>query len=352
MKRIAVPVICLFVLVACGPSPERSSSSYSTPGFTPGVPQTSASAITSPPTNMEDINSQTHLYGTGADPEMITLGPRECGQPGWPPYPGKTSMEFELPHGTPILAPIKMVMIAFDNRNAIFRIGSEGQRMEPFNDLELCFESLNPDWPGMIVCVYHLLRTPLLLGHNTDAACSEVEEWQGTIQAQGRLFYEYRENIVPESTGSSPCCSSIGRSVERGQLIGFAGSVGSHSMAAFRFKVSHESINPLVRKGDNYLHWAQPGSFFFWKCYAPEINFPDGVLAYPFECGGFQIPSEQHNIDFKYSPDEQALFEKSILLRERKSNMHTEPFAAADPGIVRICARLDVLSMLKASCSP
>lgn len=306
MKHIAVLVICLLFVVACGPSPEKSGLGTPTfaPRSTPGVPDTSASAITSPPSNMEGINSQTHLYGTGADTDMITLGPSEGGRPGWLPYPGKTSMEFELPHGTPILAPIDMVMIAFDNRNASYRIGSEGQRMKPFNDLELCFESLNPDWPGMIVCVYHLLSSPLLLGHNMDTACSEVEEWQGTIQAQGHLFYEYDDYIVPENAGSRPCGGLIGKSMERGQLIGFAGSVGSHSMAAFRFKVSHESINPLVRQGDKYLHWVQPGSFFYWECYAPEINFPTGVLAYPFECGGFQVPSEQHNIDFKYVPDE------------------------------------------------
>lgn len=306
MKHAAVLAICLLFVVACGLPLENSGSS--TPMYVPrstlGVPDTSASAITSPPSSMENINSQTHLYGTGADPEMITLGPSEGGRPGWPPYPGKTSMEFELPHRTPILAPIDMVMIAFDNRNASYRIGSEGQQMTPFNDLELCFESLNPDWPGMIVCVYHLLSSPLLVGHNSDTACSEVEEWRGTIQAQGHLFYEYEDYIIPENAGSRPCSGLIGKSVERGQLIGFAGSVGSHSMASFRFKVSHESINPLVREGDKYLHWVQPGSFFYWECYAPEINFPNGVLAYPFECGGFQIPSEQHNIDFKYLPGE------------------------------------------------
>ena len=302
MKYIAVLVICLLFLFACGPSVEKSD--FSTPGYTPGVPGTSASAITSPPSNMEDINSQTHIFGTGADPEMITLGPGEGGQPGWPPYPGKTSMEFELPHGAPILAPIDMVLIAFDNRNASYRIGSDGERMTPFNDLELCFESLNPDWPGMIVCVYHLVSSPLLVGHNSDEACSEVEEWQGTIQAQGHLFFEYEDYFIPESASSRPCAGLIGKSVERGQLIGFAGSVGSHPMASFRFKVSHESTNPLVRRGNDHLHWVQPGSFFYWKCFASGINFPNGVLAYPFECGGFQVPFEQHNIDFKYSPDE------------------------------------------------
>jgi len=129
-----------------------------------GVPDTSASAITSPPPNMEGINTHTQVYGTGADPNMITLGPKVGGHPGWEPYPDKTSMEFELNHGTPILAPIDMVMVGFNNRNANYRIQS-GQKQTPYNDLELWFESASPDWPGMIIIVYHLLSSPLLLGH-------------------------------------------------------------------------------------------------------------------------------------------------------------------------------------------
>jgi len=284
------------------PTPSPAPTSTLTP--TPGVPDSSASAITSPPANMEGINSQAHLYGTGADPAMITLGPEQGGRSGWQPYSGKTSVEFELPHGTPILAPTDMILTGFDNRNASYRTGSDGQRMTPFNDLELCFESSNPDWPGMAVCVYHLLSSPLLIGHNTEAACSEVEEWQGTIQALGHLFYEYDDYVVPENSTSRPCDGLIGLSVERGQLIGFAGSVGSHPMAAFRFKVPHESVNPLVRQGDKNLHWVQPGSFFYWKCYTPEADFPSGVLAYPFECSGYQVPPDNNNVGFKYEPDE------------------------------------------------
>ena len=41
-----------------------------------GVPESSASAITSPPPSMEGINTHTEVYGTGADPDVITLGPK------------------------------------------------------------------------------------------------------------------------------------------------------------------------------------------------------------------------------------------------------------------------------------
>tara|TARA_B100002003_G_C14135743_1_gene546218 strand:+ start:2321 stop:2488 length:168 start_codon:yes stop_codon:yes gene_type:complete len=50
---------------------------------------------------MVGINTHSHVFGTGADPDMITLGPKIGGQPGWPPYATKTSMEFELGHGEP-----------------------------------------------------------------------------------------------------------------------------------------------------------------------------------------------------------------------------------------------------------
>ena len=275
-----------------------------TPTITPGVPESSASAITSPPASAEGINTQTDVYGTSADPNIITLGPKIGGPLGGTPYPNKTSMEFELTLSTPVLAPIDMVLVGFDNRNAKYRTYPNGQQDAPFNDLELCFESESPDWPGMIVCTYHLSTSPLLLGHNQNVSCSEVEEWQGTIQAVGHLFFEFDDYVSPGMGEFGSCEALIGRSVKRGAPIGFAGSVGTHSMAPFRFKVSHTSENPTVQKGNRYLHWVQPGSFFYWKCYSPGTNFPSGVLAYPFECGGYQLPAEQRDVSFKYSSEE------------------------------------------------
>lgn len=264
-----------------------------------GVPETSASAITHPPSDMQNINNQTDLYGTGADPEMITLGPKEGGRRGWPPYKGKTSMEFELSHAQPVLAPIGMSLIGFDNRSAKFGITSNGSRQSPFNDLEICFQSESQEWPSMVICVYHLLSSPLLFGHNIDTSCGEIDEWVGTYQAKGHLFFEYDDYIV-DTANANPCRGLIGYKLKRGQIIGFAGSVGEHSMAPFRIKVHDVSVNPLVQKGDKNLHWVQPGSFFYWKCIGPEISFPKGVLAYPFECGGYQLSVEQRNSDYKY----------------------------------------------------
>lgn len=275
-----------------------------TPIDVPGVPESSASAITSPPSSMEGINTHTHVFGTGADPKMITLGPKLGGHPRWEPYSNKTSMEFELDPETPVLAPIDMILVGFNNRNAEYRIRSDGSRQAPYNDLELCFESANADWPQMIICSYHLVGSPLLQGHNQDPDCGEVREWPGDIQAQGRIFYEFDEVVLADNDDATSCDALIGYSVKRGEIIGFAGSVGSHSMAPFRFKVSGATENPLVQTGNRYLHWVQPGSFFFWKCHREDTAFPKGVLAYPFECDGFQLPANQLDLDFKYLSNE------------------------------------------------
>ena len=300
------------------PVPTATSSPPTpTPTITPGVPESSASAITSPPSDMEGINTHSEMYGTDADPNIITLGPKVGSHPDWEPYSNKTSMEFELKHGEPVLAPIDMVFIGFKNRNAKYKTYQDGQQDAPFNDLELCFKSLSPDWPGMIICTYHLSTSPLLLGHNQNPDCGEVEEWGSTQQVQGHIFYAV-DDYSQENGNARSCEALIGHSIKRGEVIGFAGSVGhprslkeknegeyitvgTNPQAPFRFKVSHTSENPTVQKGNRYLHWVQPGSFFYWKCYSPGADFPSGVLAYPFECGEYQLPAEQHDVNFKYS---------------------------------------------------
>lgn len=292
MKRSISIIIMLFLIqivfiVSCVQPPPPD-----------GILQSSACAITSPPADMEGINTQTDMYGTGADPGIITLGPTTGGRPGWEPYAGKISMEFELAHGTPILAPIDMTFIGFNNRNAQQRDG-----VSPYNDLLLCFESASDEWPGLIISMYHLYTSPLLPGHYVDPGCGEIEEWGKSVQAQGRVFYEYNEEVYRQSASSCKCLPLLGKTVKRGELIGYAGSVGGHSMLSFCSKVQHNELNPQVRSGNRYLHWVQPGSFFYWKCYGPEVSFPAGVLAYPFECSDFQLPAEQRQVTFKYTAD-------------------------------------------------
>ena len=267
-----------------------------------GVPESSASAITSLPPSMEGINAHPEAVGTGADPEIVTLGPKEGGRIGWPPYSDKTSLDFEVDHGTPVLAPVDMVLIGFSNRNAEYRVRSDGEIQSPYDDLELVFESASPDWPGMIICIYHLQSSPLLMGQGLNQGCDRVEEWEGSSQMQGYLLSTIDTFVFREVGDSDSCEALMGRLVRRGEVIGYAGSVGDHSMAAFKFKVSHTEKNPMTRSGNPYLHWVQPSSFFYWKCYSPDADFPAGVLAYPFPCEDYELPAEQYDVNFKYAP--------------------------------------------------
>ncbi|MFH0869407.1 MAG: hypothetical protein V1839_04225 [archaeon] len=250
---------------------------------------------------MEGINTHPEAYGTGADPDIITLGPKTGANPDWPAYSGKHGMEFELVHGAPLLAPIDMVFVGFQNNNVKYGIGADGKNYTPFNDLMLFFESASPDWPGMTMVVYHAYSSPLLLGHYQNPDCGDVEPGSGIIQAGGHLFFDSRDYVTPKKGNAGACEPLIGHLVKRGELIGFAGSVGEHSFASFCFKVPDTSENPTVTKGNRYLHWVQPSAFFYWKCYSPDANFSSGVLAYPFECDGYQLPAEQHDVNFKYT---------------------------------------------------
>jgi hypothetical protein len=203
-------------------------------------------------------------------------------------------MEFELARGTPILAPIDMELIGFIDGGTNNTV-QPGQNQTTNYDAGLYFKSISPEWPDMIIYVYHLLSSPLLPGEIQ----FPVDEWGFTI-AQGHIFKHVTDSVRPENSAASSYGALIGYNVKRGELIGFAGGVGNHSFASFCFKVSDTSINPTVQEGNRYLHWVQPSAFFYWKGYGPEVMFPSGVLAYPFECNGYQLPAEQHNVNFKY----------------------------------------------------
>src|SRR3990167_9694132 len=146
------------------------------PASVPTIPSTSASAITSPPSSTEGINTHTERYGsTGADQNLITLGPKIDTYSRSTPYPGKRGFEFELNSKAPLLAPIDMTLVGFYNNSTASGIGADGQKYTPMNDLVLTFESASPDWPGMIILLYHLYTSPLILGHYQNLECGDVE---------------------------------------------------------------------------------------------------------------------------------------------------------------------------------
>jgi hypothetical protein len=166
--------------------------------------------------------------------------------------------------------------------------------MKPFDDLEMCFESNTKDWPGMIVCVYHLRTSPLMKGHLVNDECSRIENYDNKKIANGggRTFFLIKDAIWGETHKSSrdpkPCEAELGKQIKRGEVIAFSGQVGKNEHLAIRFKVKSDKQNPLMLKkkaqGDPYLHWVQPAKFFYWKCFTPQTEFPEGVLAYPFKC--------------------------------------------------------------------
>ena len=128
----------------------------------------------------DGVNSIHHLlrnennrvrFGTQADPATVTLGPTDGGIPRYPPYDGKNSFNIKMPLMTPVLAPLDMTFVGFENRSAHTR-----GRLEPFDDLELCFESVTTEWLGLVLCVYHLHTTPLLRGHLKHKDCGIQEK--------------------------------------------------------------------------------------------------------------------------------------------------------------------------------
>jgi hypothetical protein len=292
-------------------------NTITTPSSIRGVPATSACAITSPPANMEGINTHTELYGTGADPNIITLGPKEGGHPGWPTYEHKCGMSFEAyKRGTPVLAPFDMVLVGFRDTSTQVLSGGTSAHAD---DVKLFFESASPDWPGVYMTVYHLLTSPLLTGHaqgsSNDLAAPPAQGYQ--------LFWDGNYILLPMGNAAS-YEALIGYKVKRGELIGFAGTVPTpdgvgHSFADFYFHVPDTSINPNIQKGNRNLHLVQPGSFFYWKSYSPNETFPSGVLAYPFECDGYQLPVEQRDVNFKYTATTSTIPTPTPSL--------TEPFA-------------------------
>jgi hypothetical protein len=248
---------------------------------------------------MEGINTHAEVFSTGAYPDLITLGPKLGSHPEYPAYATKHSIGVELARGTPLLAPIDMVFIGFNDSTAEYRI-QNGQKQTPYYDLELVFESASPDWPGMIIKAYHLYSSPLIIGHNQNPDGSAVQEWGKVAQVEGHLYGPFTDAVNPPKGTPGACQALLGYKVKRGELIGFAGGVGPHTFADFCFKVSDTKENPTVQLGNRYLHWVQPDVFFYWKSYSPDADFPSGVLAYPFECDGYQLPAEQRDVNYKY----------------------------------------------------
>jgi hypothetical protein len=257
------------------------------------IPPATAAAITRAPTDISSVNDGHDLlraegsrirFGTQADPATVTLGPTDGGHPRYPPYDGKNSLNIKMPLMTPVLAPLDVRFVGFKNRSARYRQDTQDSpRLEPFDDLELCFESVTDEWPGLVLCVYHLHTTPLLRTHLEHEACDIQEKWDGGGAEAGRIYYLQNTTELSRRHPES-CEPRLGSILNRGAIIGYSGQVGNNPHVGFRFKVRSTGRNPLTVNGDPYLHWVQPSSFFYWQCFERDVAFQSGVLSYPFDC--------------------------------------------------------------------
>ncbi|MDP6214417.1 MAG: hypothetical protein QGI41_05705, partial [Acidimicrobiales bacterium] len=245
-------------------------------------------------------------FGTQANPAMVTLGPTDGGEPSWPAYETKHSLNIKMPKETPILAPLDLRFVGFKNRSAEYRQDTpEDSYQAPYDDLALCFESVSDDWPGLVMCVYHLYTTQLLQAHLDNDACGIQERWDGGGAESGRIYYEYNSTEGSRRDPES-CQPLLGSIIERGGVIGYSGQVEDNPHSGFKFKVRSLDQNPLTTAGDPYLHWVQPSVFFYWQCFEPDAVFQPGVLAYPFDCEPTTAtPSEQQPPDTTATPSEQ-----------------------------------------------
>ena len=293
-KKIVKPTPTFSTKPTPKPNPTRTTIVF--------PPESSASAITQPPLDMVGINVEHAKFNGGMDPNYVTLGPKLGSHPEFGTYDGKNGVNYEIGYGLPILAPIDARFIGFNNRNANYRAADNlGPLRQPFDDLALCFESTHPDWPGLIFCFYHLKNSPLLLGIDKSPLCSNSNEWPGPMRAEGWQFFTNNDGYKFGDVVSESCQALLGQSVKRGDVIAYSGTVDTHSQAPITMKVPDRSINPTIIKGDKNLHWVQGDAFFYWKCFSKDAVFEKGVLAYPWECGGYQAPQEQRLISYKYS---------------------------------------------------
>jgi len=262
-----------------------------------------ASAETGPPLILGGVGTEAIIaaWGSPLDPGMVTFGPTEGVNQASDPYETKTGTDVIFPERmSPVLAPLDMKFVGFTNRSAIAR----GEKT-PFDDLELCFESEDEHWPGMKICVYHLYTSPLLTLHSEDSeTCGFQKEFGDRTQAGGMIYFETNDaDYCADSAAVSECGALLGRSVNRGSVIGYAGQVGSTDeflpFAPFRFKVRNDQLNPMVTEGDPYLHWVQASTFFYWREAGTEGATSPGVLTFPRDFNA-TVPESQKNPSLKF----------------------------------------------------
>ena len=227
-------------------------------------------------------------FGTPADPNMVTLGPKYDAKLTLPPYKGKTSLNIKMPLSTAVLAPLDLEFVGYKNRHAEMRATPMGV-YQPFDDLELCFKSINRETP-LVMCAYHVRSSPLLPELFKTKLCNVRPDWNfgdKQVPKAGLVYFETKTSKYDDLKNDDVCGAKIGTIMKRGQILAYSGTVGANAHTGFRFKVYDEKPNPILDKKKTFninLHWVQPRVFFDWQCFDESQTFETEVLTYPFDC--------------------------------------------------------------------
>ena len=301
--KFAALIVAASVSACNGGENSCSLPDTSTPGVAVG--ENVASVVTSPPADTVGVDTSNiqNAWGEPLDSAMVTYGPTTGINQDEGPYATKTGTDVVFANRKdPVVAPLDMKFIGFSNRSALTR-SDEGK--SPYDDLEVCFESVDPNWPGMKICVYHLYTSPLLTKHSeTSTSCGFQADWGDRTQAGGMMYFEYNDtNYCVDSAAVSECGALLGKILTRGSVIGYAGQVGPPSefspFAPIRLKVRTPMVNPLVTSGDKYLQWVQGSVFFYWKELGSADPASPGVLTFTRDFSSV-ITGPEADSSFKY----------------------------------------------------
>ncbi len=228
-------------------------------------------------------------YGDQAHPDMITLGPKKDERLDTSSYKGNRSIEISMPLSTPALAPLDLEFVGYINRSAKIKKSSSGKIKQPYDDLELCFKSINRK-TQLVMCVYRARSSPLVPKLFKTKWCNLRPDWnigERGVPKGGFIYYERNTVNFYDFKKDDVCGVKIGTIIKRGQILAYPGAQGDKTRIDFRFKVYDEKPNPLLDKKKTFnfnLHWVQPTVFFDWKCFEEDRAYGSEVLTYPFDC--------------------------------------------------------------------
>jgi hypothetical protein len=118
-------------------------------------------------------------------------------------------------------------------------------------------------------------------GHLVNDECSRIKNYdiEKIANGGGRTFFLKNDAIWGETHKSSrdpkSCQAELGKQIKRGEVIALSGQVGKHEFSSIKIKVKSDKQNPLMlkNKGDPYLHWVQPATFFTGSALRLKLNF-------------------------------------------------------------------------------